>query len=398
MTYRHNDTYCQVSTDVTPEEILRVVNGTSTIYTRATAYEAESPPDDDIPGPTDAEIESHYDRKVIPGPGYTPPRERKLPSAPIRRFLTMSAFMATYVIPDYLVEGFIQRNALQSLTARTGHGKTAVIFYLACMIAAGRNIGNLEVTQGSVLFLAGENANDVCGRVHAACEFYKLDPVKTPITVLPGSFPLTTDEAEKLRQDIDATGQTFALIIVDSAAAFFSGDDENHNVQAGTYARNLRVLLGCRGNPGVVVLCHPTKNAGQDSLLPRGGGSFLAEVDANLTLWSAEIGVTTKLHWQGKICGQDFQPVDFALHSVAVPGKTDKKGRQIMSVVATVQTAAEAEKVERKAITDCHLILTYLRDEPGNQCGKHGTKRRMEEPGRNAAQEQGIPSIGQAGG
>jgi hypothetical protein len=37
------------------------------------------------------------------------------------------------------------------------------------------------------------------------------------------------------------------------------------------------------GGPCVLVACHPPKNAGDDNLLPRGGGAFIAEMDGNLT-------------------------------------------------------------------------------------------------------------------
>src|SRR5262249_19301658 len=37
------------------------------------------------------------------------------------------------------------------------------------------------------------------------------------------------------------------------------------------------------GGPTTIINCHPTKNATDDNLLPRGAGAFLAEVDGNLT-------------------------------------------------------------------------------------------------------------------
>ena len=46
------------------------------------------------------------------------------------------------------------------------------------------------------------------------------------------------------------------------------------------------------------MLCHPVKNAAKDNLLPRGGGQFLNELDANLTLWGGAGQIeTTVLHW-----------------------------------------------------------------------------------------------------
>ena len=85
------------------------------------------------------------------------------------------------------------------------------------------------------------------------------------------------------------------LVIVDTSAAYFEGDDENNNTQAGKHARLLRRLTTVSGAPTVLVACHPTKAASNDSLLPRGGGAFLNEMDGNLACQKhdAIIDVTT---------------------------------------------------------------------------------------------------------
>jgi hypothetical protein len=315
----------------------------------------------DIPPPWHAEIPPHGDDDLPPGCDPTDGRRR----AGFPPMLSLTDFMGTFTCPDYLVDGIIQRGRLFGLTSPTGHGKTAVALYLACMIASGQNIGNIEISQGSVLFLAGENPDDLAARVHAACQFYDINPNTTPITVMPGNFPVTPEDAEQLRQRIDSADHKFAAIFIDSAAAYFPGDDENHNVQMGAYARNLRVLTGCRGNPAVVTLCHPVKNADRDNLLPRGGGAFLAELDANLTLWAPVKGETATLHWLGKIRGVDFQPVTFAMHQVTLEHQKDKKGRPFVSIVADLQTAEQGDKAVNQAVSDENTVLMILDLHPG---------------------------------
>lgn len=278
---------------------------------------------------------------------------------------TLRAFMDTFTVPDYLVDGIIQRGRLYTLTSPTGHGKTAVALYLGCMVAAGRNIGAIEVTGARVLFLAGENSEDLCGRVHAAVQEYSLNQDTTALDVMPGNFPITPEAAELLRQQIDATGHSYGLIIGDSLAAYFPGDEENDNVQMGAYARNWRVLTGCNGNPGIVALAHPVKAATQDTLSPRGGGAFMAEIDGNLTLWAQGDRSTTTLYWQGKFRGADFQPVTFALTPVKLANKVDGKGRPFVSVIATLQTADEAERAGAHATAEENTVLQWLRRSPG---------------------------------
>jgi RecA-family ATPase len=283
----------------------------------------------------------------------------------IPSILSAADFMAGFVPPDYVIDGIIQRGRLYALTSPTGHGKTAVALYKGCMVAAGRNIGAIEVMQGPVVFLAGENPDDLRCRLYAACQAYHLDPAALPLYVLPGNFPLTAEAAETLKQQIDALGVDPVLIIVDTAAAFFHGDDDNHNVQMGAYARQLRVLTTCRGSPAVLTPAHPVKNPDKDNLLPRGGGAFLNEIDGNLTLWAAAMGETATLHWQGKIRGADFSPVNFALQQVKIAGLTDRRGRPIVSIVATLQTDDQAETAASVARSDENVVLEWLRRHPG---------------------------------
>ncbi len=115
--------------------------------------------------------------------------------------------MATLTNPDYLIDGIIQRGRVHALTSMTGHGETAAALFFGCSIATARNIGNIEVVQGDVVFLAGEDPDDLCGRFHAACQFYGIDPAKLPIRVMPGNFPLATETAETLKQTIDGGGR-----------------------------------------------------------------------------------------------------------------------------------------------------------------------------------------------
>lgn len=288
-----------------------------------------------------------------------------LPPVERSRILSAAEFMAGFVPPDYVLDGIIQRGRLYALTSPTGHGKTAVALYQGCMIAAGRNIGSVEVTQGAVIFLAGENPDDLRTRLFAACQVYGLKAETLPLYVLPATFPITDEVGEALKAEIDALCLNPVLIVVDTAAAFFPGDNDNDNVQMGNYARTLRTLTTCHGRPAVLTPAHPVKNPDRDNLLPRGGGAFLNEIDGNLTLWASIMGEVTAMHWQGKIRGPDFPPINFALQSVVIRDLKDSKGRPIISIIATLQTDEQAEYSAKAAISDENVVLEMLRRHPG---------------------------------
>ncbi len=86
---------------------------------------------------------------------------------PASRIKTGEEFMASFVAPDYIIDGIVQRTRLYACTSKTGHGKTAVWLYLGCMVMAGRNFAGLETTKGNVVFLAGENPDDLYSSISA---------------------------------------------------------------------------------------------------------------------------------------------------------------------------------------------------------------------------------------
>ena len=107
--------------------------------------------------------------------------------------LDTPAFLATFTMPDYLVDGIIQRGRPHALTYRPpGTAKTAVALFLALgMMATARNIGALEVTQGNILFLAGENPDDLSRSARTPLAMPTAScPAWPPIYFMPGNFPL----------------------------------------------------------------------------------------------------------------------------------------------------------------------------------------------------------------
>ena len=75
--------------------------------------------------------------------------------------LSSRNFVAGFTPPEYVLEGVLQRRFIYALTGQTGAGKTAIMLLLAALIALGKAIGDRAIEKGRVLYLAGENADDV---------------------------------------------------------------------------------------------------------------------------------------------------------------------------------------------------------------------------------------------
>jgi hypothetical protein len=275
-------------------------------------------------------------------------------------FRSAQAFCAEYVPLSYVVEPIIRTASIYTVTAKTGAGKTAFATVLALAVPTGRrDILDMDVEQGRVAYLAFENPDDVRMRLMASSRFHGVDfaDVGSNLIILDARHK-PEDLVDQLRALTD--GGKFSLVIVDTLAAAFDGQDVNDNVQTGEFVRRLRPITQLRGLPAVLICAHPVKNATDDQLVPYGGGAILNEVDGNLSL--TKKGAGTTLHWQGKFRGLEFQPVPFRFEIVASPDVIDKKGRQVQLPVLVRSTEeALAQQAEAEGHQDVRLLQTILK-------------------------------------
>jgi hypothetical protein len=265
-------------------------------------------------------------------------------------------FVADFKAPEYVLDGILQRRFCYSFTGKTGAGKTAIMLRLSAHVALGQPLGDREVEQGRVLDFAGENPTDVRMRWIALAQQMDFDINAIDVHFIPGTFKIS-ELRERIQAEAEQVGD-FALVIIDTSAAYFEGDDENNAKQAGVHARLLRGLTELPGGPCVIVACHPPKNAGEDNMQPRGSGGLIAEMDGNLTAMKHD--VTVEMHWQGKFRGPDFSPMSFQLRTVTHERLKDTKGRRIPTVVASHLSDIAKEAMATAARSKENQLLDAL--------------------------------------
>lgn len=253
---------------------------------------------------------------------------------------------------EWIIDGLIQRGCLYAITAITNHGKTAVGLLMAMCVAAGRRFAEREIMKGKVMILCGENPDGFRTRMMATMQHLGVDrdDIAGLITVLPQALPLASAVQQIIEEARRQPGD-YSLVMVDTSISFFSGDDEDDNLQARTHAWHLRALSELPGHPAIVAMAHPTKSADKENLLPRGGGAFLNEIDTNLTVWAE--GETATLHWHRKKRGPDFDPIPFEFHGKSI----EEHGRTVPTVVAAHITEQREGELRRKRqqAEDCLL-------------------------------------------
>ena len=161
--------------------------------------------------------------------------------------------------------------------------------------------------------------------------------------------------------------------MIDTGPVFYEGDDENNRTQQARHAIMLRELIDIvPSKPAVIANVHPVKNAAADNLLPAGGGSFLNQVDGNLT--AAKSDNTSELHWQGKFRGVEFAPMHFMLKTVTHERLKDSKARLIPTVVCDWISDGAKEEIVKQRVTDEDRLLRLIQTDPKATLGSLATK------------------------
>lgn len=78
-----------------------------------------------------------------------------------RLIVSSKEFIAGFKPPEYLIDGLLQKRFLYSLTAPTGGGKTALLLLLSALTSQGESVSGHETEKGRVVYLAGENPDDI---------------------------------------------------------------------------------------------------------------------------------------------------------------------------------------------------------------------------------------------
>ena len=269
-------------------------------------------------------------------------------------YVSLAKLLDEFVPPDYLIDGILSRRYLYAFTGHSGSGKTSVMLRIAAMVGrdSGKmKLGDHEVERGCVIYLAGENPDDVSLRCSAMLEHMGLDGCDLNIhffvgtTDLKKNIQILNEKAMPLKPD---------LIIVDTARAYFMGDDENSNAEMVNYARLLRRFT--ETGACVIINCHPTKNA-SDDLRPAGGYAFYNQIDANLTCDRQDnnsiiLGFT-------KLRTPDFMSLQFELKEWPSRFK-DKKGRVLKSVIAVPMTEEKIENRNSQQRRDWAAVLEAM--------------------------------------
>lgn len=262
--------------------------------------------------------------------------EIEKPKATIATFTRVGDRLAAGLKPiKWLVRGYVEADSLSLMFGDPGCGKSFAAIDLACCIATGTPWHGNKTTAGAVFYIAGEGQNGLMRRF-AAWEQHNSIPLNdAPLFV--GHRPAQLVSAAAAAavanavEEIQAeTGQTPAMIVIDTLARNFGGD-ENSQEDMGAFIANLDAFLRKPGEwSATVLIVHHSGHA--DKSRSRGSSALKGAVDAEYSLTKGEDG-TVRMEATKMKDAEQPAPVAFKLESVVLDGLEDDEGEPVTSAV-----------------------------------------------------------------
>ena len=272
--------------------------------------------------------------------GYLSPAKGSKPVEPAKaslfEFTRVGDRLAAGLKPiAWLVRNYVEADSLALMFGDPGCGKSFAAIDLACCIATGTPWHGHRTTPGAVFYIAGEGQNGLDRRFAAWAQGNEITLHDAPIFSSSRPAMLCTaggaaEVANAVEQLVIAYGQNPALIVVDTLARNFGGD-ENSQEDMGAFIANLDGFLRKSGEwNATVLIVHHSGHA--DKGRGRGSSALKGAVDAEYSLTKDEAGVVRVEATKMKDAGQP-NPVAFSMEVVTLDGEHDDEGQPITSVV-----------------------------------------------------------------
>lgn len=242
--------------------------------------------------------------------------------------------------PSWLINDWLPMNSLILIYGDPASGKTFTALGIAEAIATGMAWNGKKVTQGTVLYIAGEGVSGLGKRIRALAT-RNPEIFDANIFIIPAAVDLA-DQAEEVvsrARDLMEVHSNVVLVIIDTLSRTFGGREENSSRDMGDYVRaadKIRVSLGC----AVAIVHHAGKDGGRGA---RGHSSLTGAIDVSLEVTASDTGHTLSCRKQKD--GERPQPQAFRLDIVPV-GRSDDGEIQTSCVVSYVGAASVAARRE----------------------------------------------------
>jgi len=269
---------------------------------------------------------------------------------------------------SYLIKGYLPANSLGMVYGQSGTFKSFHVLSWACSIALGREWNGVKVKQSPVLYIAGEGGLGVPRRIKAWCNKYNFGNSINDFWKI--EHPVFFGEATQVEQLIrtikykqQSKGVKFGLIVIDTLARCFSGD-ENRSDDMNRFVAACDRIKAETGAT-VLVVHHSGKNTDKGA---RGSSVMRAACDFEYNISRANISKPalilecTKAKDESESTTQMFELDEKHLF-------VDGDGDNISSLVCSIegQEPPEEDSVDIKLGKNEHQVWQAIRSRMASQ-------------------------------
>ncbi len=302
-----------------------------------------------------AELSRHKERygpelaRMVAGANKYAPESVALPPEPIIRQLRDLADDAAKT--RWIVKGMVPADAIGMIFGASGTFKSFIAFDLVFHVANDMAWAGLRTKGGAVLYVAAEGGGGTYRRSQAWCQARRRE---MPRNVYVCTTPLilsADDDIKRLRGAIKALPAPPSLIVIDTLAQTFDGD-ENASSDVSAYLRQINSELREPFGATVIVVHHTGHNDGKR---PRGSSAITANLDFVLkAVRPSEDVMQSKLTVTKMKDGERLNDLHFSLTKEHLG--FDEDGDAITSLVATHDPAPRAGRIVKLSDADWRKV------------------------------------------
>lgn len=295
-----------------------------------------------------------------------PPPEQEPPET---SFVWIDEFCSQPTESSWLVRGYFERDSLAAIFGDSEAGKSFIAIDISCHVAHGLKWRNRKVTQGIVLYIAGEGQNGLKRRFKAWHERHGIPPKNIAVRTIPTALcePTSVDALiEHINRLLAGMDQRPVLIVIDTLNRNFGGGDENSTKDMTAFVAGITRLRIATG--ACVLVIHHCGHA--DKTRMRSAISLHNAVDSEYLI--ARTGerddlktlVTTMTTVRGKDNG-DGAPLAWAWSLQSLPWtEVDDEGNEVgLASVVLEPTEVTAAAVACGLNRPQRIALQALHDE-----------------------------------
>ncbi len=199
-------------------------------------------------------------------------------------FTKVSDLLADIKPVQWLVENYLETDALSMVFGPSGGGKSFCVVDMACCVSTGTPWHGMPVKKGAVFYIAGEGHNGLARRFAAwqKARGVKLDKDVPLFKSNKAVMMLNQLAAIELSAEVDRlakeSGFEPALVIVDTLARNFGDGDENKQQDANLFIEHLDEFIRRRWKCNVMTVHH----SGHDMDRARGSSALKGAMDQEL--------------------------------------------------------------------------------------------------------------------